>query len=164
MAFSFPLTLSLADPEATSALAVAVAPLLAAGDTLLLAGQIGAGKTHFARALIQARLAKAGKFEDVPSPTYTLVQTYSDDEVDIWHADLYRLTSAHEVTELGLDDAMTNAICLIEWPDRLGLETPDALSLTFHPTHAGGSRNIVIDGNAERWQKLGKVFDDFAAH
>jgi len=161
MAFSFPLTLAITNPEATSRLAVAIAPLLDAGDTILLEGPIGAGKTHFARALIQARLAVAGKFEDVPSPTYTLVQTYTDDHLEIWHADLYRLTSALEVTELGLADAMETAICLIEWPDRLGIEDADALALSFHLSNGGDSREVVIDGDAERWQKLQNALNAF---
>ena len=76
-------------PEATEALASRVAPVLRPGDTLLLEGEIGAGKTHFARAVIQSRLAAAGMFEDVPSPTFALVQTYNDTVTEIWHADLY---------------------------------------------------------------------------
>ena len=76
-------------------------------------------KSHFARALIQSRLAAIGRFEDVPSPTFTLVQCYDLGSVDLWHADLYRLTSPSECDELGLVDAFESAICLVEWPDRL---------------------------------------------
>lgn len=94
---------------------------LVAGDCMLLSGPIGAGKSHFARALIQARLGRA---EDVPSPSFTLVQTYQADDVDIWHADLYRLRHPDEVMELGLEQAMDSAITLIEWPDRLGRLCP----------------------------------------
>src|SRR6056297_2376404 len=112
--------LTLATPESTDRLAALLAPLLVAGDVVLLSGPIGAGKTHFARALIQTRLAAQGRMEDIPSPTFTLVQTYDDEEVEIWHADLYRLTSADDVIELGLDEAFETAITLIEWPDRLG--------------------------------------------
>ena len=127
------LALRLDGADATSALAARLAPRLGAGDTLLLVGPIGAGKTHFARALIHACLAAAGApAEDVPSPTYTLVQTYRAGELEIWHADLYRLTDAAEATELGLEDAFATAICLIEWPDRMaGLLPPDALTLRF---------------------------------
>lgn len=114
------LTIDLPDEEATSALGIRLAPLLRAGDTVLLEGPIGAGKSHLARALIRARL---GRMEDVPSPTFTLVQTY-DSDPDIWHADLYRLTHPDEVLELGLDDAFSTAICLVEWPDRLGSHLP----------------------------------------
>jgi tRNA threonylcarbamoyladenosine biosynthesis protein TsaE len=122
-------SLFLADEASTAALAGRMAPLLRAGDTILLEGDIGAGKTTFARALIRARL---GRDEDVPSPTFTLVQTYEDPETEIWHCDLYRLSSPDEILELGLDAAFEDGICLIEWPDRLGSAIPSgALRLTF---------------------------------
>ncbi len=122
-------SLFLADEAATAALAGRIAPFLRAGDTLLLEGDIGAGKTTFARALIRARL---GREEDVPSPTFTLVQTYEDPEAEIWHCDLYRLTSPDEILELGLDAAFDGGICLIEWPDRLCSAIPSgALRLTL---------------------------------
>src|SRR5210317_2389261 len=92
----------LPDEAATATLAARMAPLLAKGDTLLLEGDIGAGKSAFARALIRARL---GRMEDVPSPTFTIVQTYEADDGDIWHCDLYRLTHPDEAFELGLEDA-----------------------------------------------------------
>lgn len=108
------------DEHATARLAHLLAPLLVAGDTILLQGSIGAGKTHFCRNLIQARMGRA---EDVPSPTFTLIQSY-DADVEIIHADLYRLTHPNEAHELGLDEAFQTAICLVEWPDRLGSELP----------------------------------------
>lgn len=123
--FQFALT----DEDATVHLAHQIAPRLKPGDTLLLEGEIGAGKSAFARAVIRTRL---GRMEDVPSPTFTLVQTYEDKAGEIWHCDLYRLTHPDEALELGLDEAFETAICLIEWPDRLGQETPsDALHLAF---------------------------------
>jgi tRNA threonylcarbamoyladenosine biosynthesis protein TsaE len=122
-------SLFLADEAATAALAGRIAPFLRASDTILLEGDIGAGKTTFARALIRARL---GREEDVPSPTFTLVQTYEDPEAEIWHCDLYRLTSPDEILELGLDAAFDGGICLIEWPDRLCSAFPSgALRLTL---------------------------------
>jgi tRNA threonylcarbamoyladenosine biosynthesis protein TsaE len=112
---------------------------LRAGDCLLLEGQIGAGKSHFARAFIQARLGRA---EDVPSPTFTLVQSYQAD-VEIWHADLYRLSHPDEVLELGLEEAFDSAICLIEWPDRLGSLLPKgAMRLRF--TLEGEGRRVAF--------------------
>lgn len=142
-------TFDLPDADATQHLGEAFADLVSAGDVLLLEGHIGAGKTHFARALIQHRLAQLGRVEDVPSPTFTLVQIY-DAEPEIWHADLYRLTHPDEVIELGLDAAFETAICLIEWPDRLaGLAPPDALHLQFELANGGASRRVTLVGPAE---------------
>lgn len=144
------LILSLPDAEATAALAGRLAPYLKAGDTLLLSGDIGAGKTTFARALIRARLGNPA--EDVPSPTFTLVQTYDDGTTEIWHCDLYRLTDPQEVLELGLDDAFQTAICVIEWPDRLGPDAPsDALCVKF--TAAADHHELSLTGGP-RWQNL----------
>ncbi|MFC7702595.1 tRNA (adenosine(37)-N6)-threonylcarbamoyltransferase complex ATPase subunit type 1 TsaE [Plastorhodobacter daqingensis] len=144
------LTLTLPDAEATALLARKLAPGLAAGDVLLLEGPIGAGKSHFARALIRARLQAPDA--EVPSPTFTLVQTYDDGKAEIWHADLYRLGHPDEGAELGLDQAFTTAICLIEWPERLGdLTPPDALHLRFEPL-ADDSRRLQITA-PESWQR-----------
>lgn len=140
-------TRHLPDEHATTAWAKALAPSLRGGDTLLLSGGIGAGKTHFARALILSRLPAP---EDVPSPTFTLVQTYEAPGLTIWHCDLYRLGDPSEVVELGLDDAMDTALCLIEWPDRLGeLTPPDALHLHFEPDAQGDGRTVALRGPAD---------------
>lgn len=133
-------SLLLDDDAATDRLARAFGQRADAGDVLLLSGPIGAGKTHFARALIRARLGEA---TEVPSPTFTLVQTYEDTRCDIWHADLYRLTHSDEVIELGLQAAFDNALCLIEWPDRLGdLVPPQALRLAF--SVEGEGRRVTL--------------------
>ncbi len=89
--------------------------------TVLLDGPVGAGKSHIARAAIRAL---AGEATEVPSPSFTLVQTYDTLQGEVWHADLYRLTGPDDVLELGLAEAMQSAIVLIEWPDRLGKLTP----------------------------------------
>lgn len=126
-----PTKIPLVDEAATTRFATCLGAGLGAGDCILLSGPIGAGKSFFARALIRSRL---GQGTEVPSPTFTLVQTYADDAggPDIWHCDLYRLTGAGEVDELGLQDAFDTALCLIEWPDRLGsLTPPGALHLAF---------------------------------
>ncbi len=116
-------------PEDTAHLATRIGAVLVPGDCVLLAGPIGAGKTHFARHLIQSLQDFP---EDVPSPTFTLVQTYDTAAGELWHADLYRLTALDEVEELGLTDAFDTAICLVEWPDRLGdLAPTSALHLAF---------------------------------
>ena len=120
-------TFILEDDFATDRLGAVLAGWLKQGETLLLSGPIGAGKTHLARALIRARL---GRMEDVPSPSFTLVQSYETDKGDIWHADLYRLSHVDEVIELGLNDAFGRALCLVEWPDRLGdLAPADAFGI-----------------------------------
>lgn len=116
-------------PEETAALAEKIGQALRGGDTILLSGPIGAGKSHFCRHLIQSRLSTP---EDVPSPTFTLVQIYEAADTEIWHSDLYRLANAMDVEELGLFDAFETAICLVEWPDRLGDDTPEnALTLSI---------------------------------
>lgn len=144
-----PFQLFLSSPEQTGALASRLGAALSPGDTLLLSGGIGAGKTHFARALIQS-LQDAP--EDVPSPTFTLVQVYDTSAGELWHADLYRLSHADEVIELGLLDAFETAICLIEWPDRLGdLAPPDALSLSFALGADEGERQLTLTWQDARW-------------
>ena len=133
-------------PEATDRAARALAPLLGAGDVILLEGPVGAGKSQFARALIRARLGEA---EEVPSPTFTLVQVYGD-APEIWHSDLYRLSGPGEIAELGLEEAFSAAICLVEWPDRLGELAPEgALHLAFRPTPDGGARWLTATGGAD---------------
>lgn len=148
------ITISLPDPEATEALGLWLADHLGPGDTILLEGPIGAGKTHFARSLIQAKLAREGRYEDIPSPTFTLVQVYELDGAEIWHADLYRLGHPQEVIELGLDEAFSAAICLIEWPDRLGDLTPKS-ALTLALSADGEGRRATLSGPSARLAQLG---------
>jgi tRNA threonylcarbamoyl adenosine modification protein YjeE len=150
-----PLRRVLQSPDATAELARRLAPGLLPGDVIFLEGPIGAGKTHFARALIGARLEAAGRAEDIPSPTFTLVQTYADGAGEIWHADLYRLSGPGEVVELGLSDAFGEAICLVEWPDRLDPgEAPDALRLSFLPLPDAEKRELAVSGGTARLRGL----------
>ncbi|WP_395022302.1 tRNA (adenosine(37)-N6)-threonylcarbamoyltransferase complex ATPase subunit type 1 TsaE [Dongia sp.] len=115
----------LPNQAATERLAAALAAEARPGDVILLSGDLGAGKTHFARAFINA-LTPAP--EEVPSPTFTLVQTYDaaagGAPVQIWHFDLYRLKSPDETLELGIEEAFGEGISLVEWPDRLGALKP----------------------------------------
>lgn len=148
-----PLALHLPDADATEALGRRLSALSRPGDVILLEGPIGAGKSSLARAFIRARLGSA---EEVPSPTFTLVQVYDAEGVEIWHADLYRLTHPDEVWELGLDDAFQTAICLVEWPDRLGAHVPrDALQIRLEA--AGEGRRAVISGGRDG---LGRALAD----
>ncbi|MBK5934052.1 tRNA threonylcarbamoyladenosine biosynthesis protein TsaE [Rhodovulum imhoffii] len=146
---ALPLTVTFRDESETRAFAIRLGAALRKGDVLLLHGQVGAGKTAFARALIQSRLPVP---EDVPSPTFTLVQTYDGDGLEIWHADLYRLTHPDDVLELGLEDAFSTAMCLVEWPDRLGgLGPPGALHLHFSVTDTPGLRHLRLSSDDARW-------------
>lgn len=129
-----------------------MAPLLNAGDVILLEGSIGAGKSFFARTLILALLAEP---EDIPSPTFTLVQTYGAPKFDIWHCDLYRLSTPYEAQELGLEDAFETALCLVEWPDRLGdLTPPDALTISLALTDTPQERRATLRATDPRWCAL----------
>ncbi len=138
-------------PDETAQLAIRLGASLRAGDTLLMEGGIGAGKSHFARALIQSRLAEP---EDVPSPTFTLVQVYDLPQCELWHADLYRLSDPDQVVELGLLDAFETAICIIEWPDRLDdLAPADALIVRLGDPEKSDTRNITFEWQDPRWAK-----------
>lgn len=144
--------------EDTMACALRLVPYVGAGDCILLEGNLGAGKTVFARALIQGKLTNSGLWEDVPSPTYTMVQTYQAGSLEIWHADLYRLGTAGDLIELGLEDAFGNALILIEWPNRLGALAPtDALCLQFEPR---GSGRVLRASGPERLLEKIQLFND----
>lgn len=107
------------------ATAACLAAIIRPGDVIALSGDLGAGKTTFARGLLRG----LGWTGEVPSPSFTLVQTY-DTIPPVWHVDLYRLDSADEADALGLDDAWDDAVVVIEWPERVGDRLPsDALRL-----------------------------------
>ena len=114
---SQPHVIALPDEAATAALGAAIAPHLRRGDVVYLTGDLGMGKSTLARGLIRA-LTRPD--QEVPSPTFTLVQSYDTAAFELLHLDLYRLDDPEETLELGLDDALNDGVLLIEWPDRLG--------------------------------------------
>lgn len=137
-------TLRVADESETVRFAARLADRLQAGDAIALEGPLGSGKTACARAIVRGLL---GPDTDVPSPTFTLVQTYDTARAELWHVDLYRLGGPAEVAELGLDEAFAHAITLVEWPDRLGdLLPPTALHLTFADGPTPDARVITLHG------------------
>ena len=138
----------LANELATRRLATDVASILKPGDLVTLSGDLGAGKTAFARALI--RHLAADDTLDVPSPTFTLVQTYALERFTVVHADLYRVAHTAELAELGVDEAAENAVVLLEWPDRAGDVLPaDRLDITLTLTAQGGpnQRHVELTGH-----------------
>jgi tRNA threonylcarbamoyladenosine biosynthesis protein TsaE len=128
----------------THTLAQALAPCLRAGDVVALWGGLGAGKTSFARGLI---CALAETSVEVPSPTYTLVQTYCLPRIEVWHFDLYRLASPQEVEEIGFEESQAG-LALIEWPERAGLHLPN-VRLDIRIVPSGTGRQISLDHGPE---------------
>lgn len=145
------MTVSIASEREMTTLGRRLATILLPGDTVLLRGPIGAGKSHLARAIIQTRLDNE---EDIPSPTFTLVQTYRAGDAEIWHADLYRLGDSSELVELGLDDAMEQAIVLIEWPDRLPPEMLPTHPLEIEIDHSTEVRRVTLSADGRRWTEI----------
>ena len=141
----------LRDEAATSAAGAALAPLLRAGDIVLLDGALGAGKTTFVRGLLQAR----GHHGEVPSPSFAIVQPYEDLDLPIWHVDLYRVTHPSELEELGLDSVLGQGALLVEWPGHAGEGAwpPTALALSL-VERGDGSRALTAtpgQGWEGRW-------------
>ncbi|MGH7053166.1 MAG: tRNA (adenosine(37)-N6)-threonylcarbamoyltransferase complex ATPase subunit type 1 TsaE [Stellaceae bacterium] len=133
--------IDLPDEAATAALAARLARCARAGDVIALRGDLGAGKTTFARAFIRA----LGGHEEVPSPTFTLVQLYELEAATIWHFDLYRLQAPEEAWELGIEEALATGIVLIEWPERLGPLLPEhRLDITLAFDDRAAARCAVL--------------------
>jgi tRNA threonylcarbamoyladenosine biosynthesis protein TsaE len=119
----------LENDASTARLGAAVGKALERGEVVCLWGPLGAGKTTFARGLVRAL---AGPLEEVPSPTFTLVQFYDTPRLRLAHFDLYRVTRADEAHEIGLDEALDDGAAVIEWPERLcGHLPPDRLDIDF---------------------------------
>lgn len=143
------IVIDLPDEAATAALAQRLAALARPGDVIALQGELGAGKTSFARAFIRARASdRGGRETDVPSPTFTLVQVYEfgDAAPAVWHFDGYRLREPEEAWELGIEDALRDGIALIEWPQRFGELIPARrLEIALQAGRTPSARRAVLD-------------------
>ena len=144
------LRLDLPDETATNRLGEDIAAILAKGDTIALKGDLGAGKTTLARALIRALAGDPDL--DVPSPTFTLVQAY-EARIPVLHLDLYRLGSPDELEELGLDEGLESGAVLIEWPERAEALLPEK-TLTVEIETAGSGRSVRIGGDEEALERV----------
>lgn len=144
--------------EATQRLGGSLARLAAPGDVILLTGALGAGKTTLARAFV----GEIAGVEEVPSPTYTLVQAYvSRAGFDVLHADLYRVEDASELVELGLEEAAVAGVLIIEWPDRLDDALSDnrlEIELDFDGVDGQEHRRIARLAAHGSWgERLGRI-------
>lgn len=151
-----PFQFSLENEAATAALAAKLAGIAEPGDVIVLIGDLGAGKTSFARAFVTAK----GGDGEVPSPTFTLVQLYELADGDVYHFDLYRLEEAEEIFELGIEDAMSDSISLIEWPDRMGAYLPfERLDIVMIIGDQETVRDVELIGRGGDWsERLTKAF------
>lgn len=148
----FAVTLTLNGLADTEALGVAIAGGLRVGDTVALKGDLGAGKTTLARAILRGLCVA----EDVPSPSFTLVQEYETPKLAVRHYDFYRLESAREIDELGIDDALDDGAVLIEWPERAeDCIARDALRVSLSAS-SETMRQVRIEGPS-RWADVFKA-------
>lgn len=139
--------------EETAELAAKLGSVLSDGDIVFLYGDLGAGKTSFSRALIRA--LNQDYTLEVPSPTYTLVQTYDTKIGLIWHFDLYRLKNSDEIYEIGWEEALSDGIVLVEWPERLGNLAPSArldVKLEQPEKSEDTARCITFEAATDYWQ------------
>jgi tRNA threonylcarbamoyladenosine biosynthesis protein TsaE len=137
------------DQRALTALAARLAPLARDGGVILLSGELGAGKTTFARAL----LAALGVTTRVKSPTYSLIESYTVGDLAIHHLDLYRIADPGELEWLGLADLVVQPhLILVEWPERAGNALP-AADLSIALAHAGATRDVALSASSPRGQR-----------
>lgn len=152
---NLPATLTLPDEAATQALGRAIAAALRPGEAICLWGPLGAGKSTLARALVRALTTPD---EEVPSPTFTLVQFYEGARLNVAHFDLYRLTSPDEAYEIGLDEALDEGAAVIEWPERLDGRLPrDRLDVEIALAHTEDGRQARLTPHGA-WEGRGLEF------
>lgn len=137
--------------EDTAAYAARIGDLLRPGDVVCLQGDLGAGKTIFARALIRSLMGD--QTMDVPSPTFTLVQTYEAARAALWHFDLYRLEDPEEIYEIGWEEAIAGGISIVEWPQRLGRLAPHScLTLVFESIENEDTKRYIAAIPGGNWK------------
>lgn len=141
-------TITSASEADTQAEAARVAAAMKGGDVLLLEGDLGAGKTVFARALIRALAGDSGL--EVPSPTFTLVQTYDTPRGIVWHFDLYRLEEPEEIYEIGWEEALAGGIVIVEWPERLAGRLPENCGKIRFENTGETARRLVVKEPEDR--------------
>ena len=136
--------------EHTREIARKLAHISQPGDVIALYGDLGVGKSCFARAFIRALTSED---EEVPSPTFTLVQMYDTDETTLFHFDMYRLEKPDDCLEIGVEEAFADGICLIEWPDKIGNYLPwDALKLEIGHGQTGETSRFMQIEPPQQWQ------------
>ncbi len=147
---------------ATERLAARLARAAERGDVIALSGPLGAGKTAFARGFVAALCAAEGRPpEEVPSPTFTLVQSYGFARGPLYHFDLYRIADPDEAWELGLDEALAEGITLIEWPEKLAARLPaDRLDLALAPGATPEARVATLTPHGARGARLARAARD----
>lgn len=159
MSAAIAFALTLPDEAATAGLAARLAARARRGDVIGLRGDLGSGKTSFARAFIRAL---GSGDEEVPSPTFALVEIYAfAGRPPVWHFDLYRLTAPEQAYELAIEDALAEGVSLIEWPERLGpLLPPEHLMLALEPGTAPTARIARLSGSSDWVARLEGIGHD----
>lgn len=152
------LVIHLADERRTAQFGAELARCIGPGDTVLLRGGLGAGKSALARAVIGAALGDPQA--EIPSPSYTLVNIYETARGPVWHADLYRLTGAGgEIEEVGLIEAFGEALVLVEWPERLGRALPERrIDIALAAPPAGG-RDATVTLHGAGWESVAALLE-----
>lgn len=131
-----------------------LAGIAAKGDIFALFGTLGMGKSVLSRAFIQSFLGEV----EVPSPTFTLLQTYDAPDYEIFHFDLYRLKEPDEIFELGMEEAMYNGVCLIEWPEKMGAYLPKrAITVKISPQENGSRMFEFFAVDSERAKRISSL-------